>query len=347
MLIGMRSLRIAVLGLALTVALTGCVAPDSESSEGPAGTPEATSAAEQQRETGLTRPALVFDGACDQLFSDAELALIAGDGLSLTPNHFSEVWGGDALFNQNGGFECTWTSEKARVIALVLPEAAVSYAARDESCRSDGLDGPDAYTCDLESVVNGIRLSGLSSIGNDEATATAARDALLAIFSDKASREDPVPVPLPALGSWALPPDCAAVASAADFSAVPGLGADAAAAEFGYGKQTSRAEGVLTEDWFGESCYLTGESASIEFVPIGGARWREASIAARADATALTLDGVESAYSVPYVSQGGESLTLVYAFSGPNMLMFTARYTKNAAGIATALFASLDATAVS
>jgi hypothetical protein len=346
----MRRLRIGVLGLVLTVAISGCVAPDAESSNRPAGlgaTPEATSAAEQQRETGLTRPAIVFGGQCDQLFSDAELASIAGDGLTILPNHFSEVWGGDALFNQNGGFECTWVSDKARVIALVLPEAAVSYSAIDESCRQYGHDGPDAYTCDVEAVVNGIRFSGLSSIGQDEATATAARDALLAIFSDKASRQEPVPVPLPALGSWALPPDCVAVASAADFSTIPGLGADAAAAGFGYGKEISWAEGVLTGDWFGESCYLAGESANIEFVPIGGARWREAGIAARADATVLTLDGVESAFSVPYVTQGGESLNLVYAFSGPNMLMFTVRYTKNAAGIATAFFAALDATAVS
>ena len=342
----MKKLHVAVLISAL--ALSGCATP-VDKTDGPTASPGATETAppEQQRETGLTRPALVFDGDCAQVFSDAELASIAGAGLALGPNHFTEMWGGDALFNQKGGFECTWQSAGARVIALVLPEAAVSYTPQVSDCSTDGHDGPDAYNCTLEAVVNGIRLSGIASIGQDQAAAVGARDALLAIFTDKANQQQPVPVPLPAAGSWVLPPDCMAVADAADFSAIPGLGAGAAAAEIGYGKTVSQAEGALVSGWRTLSCYLVGESANIEFIPLGGARWREADVAALAGASVLPLDGVESAYSVPYENQNGDSLNIVYAFSGPNMLMFTVRYTKNAGPIATAFFASLDATAVS
>ena len=322
--------------------VTGCAAtPDPTGPQG-APSPSATAAAEQQRETGLTPPAMVFGGKCDALFTDAELASVMGEPLALSTNHFAELWGGDATFNQLGAIECTWKSESTRVIALVLPEGAVDYAPQDAPC--GGSHDTDLLSCPMEAVVNGIRLSGLSTLGLDPTAAAAARDALVGIFSTKAAAQSPVPVPLPAIGSWLLPPDCTAAVAGADFSAVPGLGATATAGEgYGYGKDITQAEQALRGNWSTFTCLIMGESVELEFVPIGGARWREQAIAARADASPLSLDGVEAAYAVPYQ----DGATLVYAFSGPNMLVFPVKFTKNAAGIATALIASLDATAVS
>ena len=339
----MRSLRLLSLGLGAAIALTGCASPDA-GTDGPV-VPSATSTdagpAEQERETGLTRPAMVFGGDCDAVFSDAELASVMGESLTLGNNHFSELWGGDALFNQNGGFECTWGGQESRVIALVLPEAAVEYTPKAYECS----DTHDSYalSCTMESVVNGIRLSGLSTLGQDPAAAVSARDALLAIFAEKAAKQTPVPVPLPAIGSWILPPDCVGIASGADFSAVPGLGAGTTdGGVLGAGKDVTQAEEAIAPGWFPKTCSVQGESVMVEYVPVGGSRWREDEIAARADASPLTLTGVEAAYAVPF----DDGRSIVYAFSGPNMLAFTVRYPKNAAGIATTLFASLDATAV-
>ena len=339
----MRSFRLAAAGFAAMVVLAGCAAPDDPVADVQtlsAPSAESTEAA-QVRETGLTRPALVFDGRCDLLFSDAELFAVMGEHLELDKNHFVELWGGDALFNQNGGLECTWWGEYARVVALVLPEAAVGYVPQDYECGTTHDTG--VLNCAMESVVNGIRLSGLSGLGLDPVAAVSARDALLSIFAEKAAQVTPVPVPLPAVGSWRLTPSCDA-AAAADFTAVPGLGAGATdAGPPGYGKDTTQAEGAFAQQGYSPSCVLVGESADLEYVASGGARWREPEIGARADAMPLALEGVEVAYGVPYA----DGKTLVYAFSGPNMLAFTVRFTKNAAGIATAFFASLDATAVS
>jgi hypothetical protein len=161
----MRSLHVA-LALVSIVALAGCATPAEPGPPVPAPTITSSEGpAEQQRETGLTRPALVFDGDCARLFTDAELSSVMGATLSLRPNHFTELWGGDAFFNQNGGFECTWSGEAGRVIALVLPEAATDYTATTEC----GLEEHDTglMTCDLESVANGIRLSGMVALGLD------------------------------------------------------------------------------------------------------------------------------------------------------------------------------------
>lgn len=337
----MRNARVAALALAAAVSLAGCATPSSSAPTMPSVTATETAPAEQVRETGLTRPAIVFDGDCEQVFNATELATILGEDLSLRGNHFSEMWAGDYLFDQNGGFECTW-SGNGRVIALLLPESAVDYEVSDRVCYSQSHD-TDLMTCQVEAVANGIRLSGLVSVGTDEAAAAAAADALIASFEQKAAQQSLVPVPLPAAGAWQILVDCAAVAAGADLSAVPGLGAETVGDQGGYGKDVTRAENELKGEWSALNCYLQGSAAMVPFIPAGGERWREQGIAARADATPLELDGVEAAYAVPLES----GKTLVYAFTGPNMLLFEVQYTKNAAGIATALFASLDATAVS
>ena len=271
-----RNIRPAVLGLALAVLLAGCAWPAGTSPSQPTSSADesAPEQEEQARETGLTRPALVFDGRCDLVFTDAELASVMGQTLTLDNNHFSELWGGDGLFNQKGGFECTWSGDRARVIALVLPEAAVDYSPRNYECGVS--HDTDDLSCPMESVANEIRLSGISTLGQDAAAAVVARDALLAIFAEKAAEQAPVPVPLPAIGSWQVPVPCAAI-EGADFSAVPGLGADAAdAGPPGYGKDTTQAEQAFNLEGYSPSCVLLGESADVEYVAVGGARWREA-----------------------------------------------------------------------
>jgi hypothetical protein len=341
-----RRTSVIAFGVAVVLALAGCAPTPVDTSSVPSlsAAPSlwasaAPTAEAQERETGLTRPALVFDGQCDRLFTDAEIKAVMGSALPLVANHWDEFWSGNELFAQHGGFECTWSSNYARVIALVLPVGAVEYPRSDDACRETH-DSP--MSCPMESVTNGIRLSGLVALGVDPAAGSVARDALVTVFDEKAAKQTPVPVPLAAPGSWQLSFDCAAIASAADFSAVPGLGASTVdASGFSAGKDSSQAEKTLAPIF--SSCGLQGESAGIAFIPVGGARWRQEQIAARADATPLNLKGVDAAYSVPF----SDRFTLVYAFSGPNMLMFQVRYTKNAAGIATALFASLDSTAVS
>jgi hypothetical protein len=337
----MKSIRFVALAVVVTAGIGGCASTTGTPSSTPAaGTfTSAPAVPGQQRETGLVRPALVFDGDCGALFSASELQSTMGESMELTNNHFRELWAGDAVFNQYGGFECTWRGEHAQVVALVLPEAAVTYSPAEYAC---GPTHDAEMSCYMDSVVNGIRLSGLTGRSQDGALSEAARDALLAIFAEKAALQPPAVIPLPAIGSWPLPSGCTA-ADGADFSTVPGLGAGAVdAGPPGYGKDVTQAEWALGDLGFSPSCMLMGESADIEYAAIGGARWREQAIAARSDATVLDLDGVEAAYAVPY----GTDMTLIYAFSGPNMLEFSVRYTKNAAAIATAFFASLDATAV-
>ena len=337
----MRTSQLTVLCLAAAVGLAGCASPSAPGPAvpSPSATASAPADAEQARETGLTRPALAFNGQCDLLFSDAQLSSVMGAPLALTGNHWDEFWGGDALFAEYGGFECTWISGNARVIALVLPEAAVDYTPQDYECTET--HDSSLMSCPMESIVNGLRISGLATLGQDPVAATVARDALLAIFTDKATGQAPVPVPLAAVGSWSLTLDCAGLAAGADFSAVPGLGAGAVdVGALGAGKDISQAESALvaTES----ACAVQGDSAMVSFIPVGGARWTEERVAARPEASPLALDGVDAAYGVPYA----DGTTLVYAYSGPNLLMFQVRYTKNAAAFATALFASLDATAV-
>lgn len=342
----MRSSRIPALALVVLLAVTGCATsspPASAPPQVPSTSASPSGEPEQQRETGLTRPSGVFGGQCDNLFTDAELEAVMGEPLALEANHFRELWGGGGVIDQAGGLMCTWNGTQGLVIAIALPEAAVDYEAPPWDCAEGSHDSYN-YSCPLESIVNGTRLSAYVSASTSVDATRVSRDALIAIFSEKAAAVSPVPVPIPAVGAWVLPPDCAAVVAGADLSAVPGLGAGSTGSPYGgYGKDAPMAEGAIAGDWSPPTCVIMGVSAEVEFAPIGGSRWREADLAARADATALTLAGVDAAYGVPYEN----GTTLVYAFSGPNMLMFAVKFTKNAAGIATALIASLDSTAVS
>lgn len=345
----MRSTRFITLALSAALVLAGCASlepADSSESSRPAPTASASPSAEpvQERETGLTRPAAVFGADCGAVFADAELASVMGTPMTIGPNHFTEFWGGGPAIDQAGGLMCRWEGSLSIVVAVVLPDAALDDELTEQECsRGEWHDMYPGF-CGLEQITNGLHLSALVSQDADVAVVAAQRDALRAIFIEGALTQTPVPVPIPASGSWVLPPNCEAVVAGADLSAVPGLGAASTGGPGGgYGKQGPPAEFAIVAGWSPPSCTIIGESAYVEFVPIGGHRWKEQEIAARADATPLNIDGVDAAYSVPgYFYES----TLVYVFSGPNMLLFSVKYLKNAGGIATALIASLDATAV-
>jgi len=342
----MRSRRVVAVGLATAFALVGCASPGGSvpSTQAPSAAPTDSVSVEQVRETGLTRPATVFDGRCDALFTDAELATVMGEALAIHDNHFVELWGTGGVIDQSGGLMCNWLGDHSTVIAIVLPEAAIQYDQEEGECSAEGTHDSFLTACFIEEISQGTRLSAFVSADTDAATATSQREALRAIFLDRVAALAPVPVPIPAVGAWQLPPDCESVVAAADFSAVPGLGSGSTGGNYGgYGKDAPYAEHIIAGDWSPPTCFIQGSDALVEFAPIGGSRWKEEAIGARADATVLPLDGVEAAYAVPYY----DGLTLVYAFDGPNMLMLAVRHTKNAAGIATALFDALDATAVS
>lgn len=344
----MRSSRILAAPIAAVLLLGGCASLSSSgSSPTPAPITSVSSSAEpvQERETGLTRPATVLDADCGALFGDAELASVMGTPMTIAPNHFTEFWGGGPAIDQAGGLMCRWEGTNSTVVAIALPEAAIEETLAEREC-SRG-DRHDLYSgvCGLEQITNEFHLSALVSQDADVAIVATQRDALRAIFIDRALAQTPVPVPIPAVGSWVLPPSCEAVVAGADLSGVPGLGAASTGGPGGgYGKDGPPAEFAIVSGWSPPSCTINGESAYVEFVAVGGHRWKEQEVAARADATPLTLDGVDAAYTVPgYFHES----TLVYAFSGPNMLLFSVKYLKNAGGIATALIASLDVTAVS
>lgn len=347
----MRSTRFLVLALVALILLSGCQGVIRSESPAPSGVPVDTSSPPvdpvQERETGLTRPAGVFGGQCDALFSDAELEAVMGEPLSLKANHFSDLWGTGGVIDQSGGLMCTWLGNASRVIAVVLPEAAIDEPLAEHAC--DVGDRHDSFRglCGLEQVTNGILLSADVSAEVDAETVRTQRDALRLIFIERAAEQPAALVPIPAVGAWVLPPDCESVVAGADLSAIPGLGAGSTGGPGGgYGKEGPPAEFAIAGGWSPPSCTIIGEGEGVyvDFVPIGGYRWKEQEVAARSDATPVVLEGIDSAYSVPGYFEG---TTFVYAFSGPNMLLFSVRYMTNAAGIATALIASLDATAVS
>lgn len=345
----MRSSRFVLTAFVIAVLLVGCATPAPSEPHSPPSPPASAAPSEepaQQRETGMTRPAGVFGGSCGELFTDAELQSVMGEPLTIRPNHFNDLWGGGGVIDQAGGLMCRWGGDNSVVIAVVLPDGTLDKDLVERECTEGGSHDVFSTVCDLVETANGILLSALVSAETPATTVAAQRDALRALFAERSAEQPAILTPIPAVGSWILPPDCEAVVAGADLSGVPGLGAGATGGEGGgYGKDGPQAEFAITPDWGPPSCSIVGggEGVYVYFVPIGGYRWKESEIAARSDATPLSLDGVDAAYAVP---SPWDDTTVVYAFSGPNMLVFSVRYTKNAAGIATALIASLDSTAV-
>ena len=71
-------------------------------------------------------------------------------------------------------------------------------------------------------------------------------------------------------------------------------------------------------------------------------RWKGVSVGTAAQATPLTVDGLDSVLANP----NPDGSYTIDVLDGPNWLEFTVTHTSNAGPIATALVTALDATAV-
>jgi hypothetical protein len=279
--------------------------------------------------------------------SDAEASEIIGADAHLKQSPFSIAYGGPRVTVElHGGMYCDWSatdrSHPVGISAVLLPADAVSYQPPTQ-CREDNTDF--VPSCPTEMVANGTRLSGWAFADSTSSAASVAA-AFVAMFTDHADLVAPVPVPLPAVGAWALPVDCEAVVAAGDFTRVPGLEAGARG-DFGLGNDfeaaRSDAEHALDSFYGTPYCAVSASDASvsINFVASGGGRWLESEVSAIA--APFALEGYDSAYQSP--ASDDSSLTNVEVFDGPNYLHFTVRYLKNAKPLADALYAALDTTA--
>lgn len=341
----MRISRAATIALALSLAvgIAGCGSGSPEAaspSNGSSTTPSAEPT--QARETGLVAPKQVFGGDCANLYTADEISQIVG--LPVVEGDSGSMYGiPDISVELHGGIRCSWSAAEyaASVYLVALPEAAVTYGAPSGCEPDNGLYYPG---CTLEKVAGGIRLSGrVSTIDSDLTALAAYQTALLSLFEQRATPENYAPLPIPAAGAWRYPVDCASVVAAADLSAVPGLGAGTEGGQTGGSDAYfPPAEFALWGAFTPPYCTMYKGDVYVDFQAFGGGRYMESTIAALPGAASLAIDGIESAITVP---TGYDDRTVVHVFSGPNWLHFTVKFTKNAAPIAKALIASLDATA--
>lgn len=341
----MKFIRVLGIVAGMSVALTACQGPTTDrETDRPGAEPSPSSTAiSQARETGLIAPARPFDGDCANLLTDAEASTILGSPSAAFVPSFD--WAPEYIVELNAGAHCQWSpvdgSFSASIKVVLLPAGAVDYDA-PANCEPGGEFAQYlGAVCPIEATVNEIRVSGaVWGGGNEVGPATTMRDAFIDIFTPRASAGASPPVPLPAIGAWALPVDCAAVVAAGDFSAVPGLGAVSTGGHAG-GTDVPFAP-AETALWGGLGmpfCGVTGESVEVIFVASGGGRWMESAVAATG--TPFVIDGYESAFVTP----GQVGLTKVDIFQGPNWLHFQIRHTGNAKAMADALFAALATTA--
>ena len=340
----MKIVRSLVVVAALAAALSGCQNPGQAPIGEPPSLVEPTPTATQARETGLVAPARPFGGDCTALMSDSEATAILGTAVELRTAS-SQDYAPEVTIELHAGFRCRWDSADGSfstgVSVAILPADAASYEP-PSGCRPEDEEmiGP---RCAVEAVVNGSRVSGtLYAESKSIEQVESATAAFLSLFEERANAATPAPVPLPAIGAWALPVDCAAVVAAGDVSAVPGLGAAAVGMRFPFGGHDyAFAAADALENGSAEFpyCWIDGEAADVTFVAMGGGRWLESTVAA--GGTPFAIEGYESAYLTP----GQENLTKVDIFHGPNWLHFQIVHTSNAKSLADALFAGLNVTA--
>jgi hypothetical protein len=247
----------------------------------------------------------------------------------------------------HAGFGCTWSpadgTHSFGLSVVLLPAGVVAYD-EPSGCAAEDPERIAPF-CAVEATANGTRISG--TIYNESATldeVEGTRDSLLALFDQRAKAAEPAPVPIPAVGAWAHPVDCAAVVAAGDFSAVPGLGAASTGVDFPFGSHDYAIAAVdAIENGSAEFpwCWIEGENAQVLFVASGGGRWLEDVVGATAEP--FVIEGYDSAY----VSPGADGLTKVDIFDGPNWLHFQIMHVANAKPLADALFAALSTTAAS
>lgn len=321
--------------------LEGAAAPGSAA---PTATP--TAVVEQQRETGLVAPARPLGGDCANLLTVDEAGSFLGGAAVLSTGR--ESFAPNAAVELHGGLSCDWSladgTYAASISVVLLAADAASFDSPTECiAESEEIITP---TCPIEATVNGTRVSGwmYASPPASVQTVQSAVTGILALFEERANANPPAPVPLPALGAWAHPVDCAAVVAAGDLSSVSGIGASAVGMPFPFGGHAELNVAKVAVQGTNSPfpyCWIEGEAAEVTFVASGGGRWLESTVSATG--TPFAIDGYESAYTTP----GQDGLTKVDIFDGPNWLHFQIKFTSNAKPLADALFAGLDATAAS
>lgn len=331
-----------ILVTVVAITLAGCgLGPNPSPSAGvPTSTPtDSPGAAAQARETGLTRPAQVFGGECERLFTTAELSDLLGVQMKASP--WSPLRA--SAVEQHGGISCTWRDDASTLVAVeALPEGALDYSGTT-GCDVNWPDNLGAgIGCALEATKNGVVLSGaVFGVAGVDAP-VAAQTELLRLFSLRVEGENIVPLPVQAEGAWALPADCGALVAAGDFSAVPGLGASVEGWDAGFGDAYYVPVGVALNGGQLLPCGVTSGDVTVNFSWLGGGRWVEDEVEALPGATTLAVEGIDSVI----LSPAYESSTRVDVFTGPNWLSFNVRFTKNAGVLTQALVAALDTTAI-
>lgn len=307
----------------------------------PSESMEPVAPAELRQASGV-KPAQVFGGDCEALFSSDDV----GNALGMAVGNFDAYRTVDiaSLYVQQfGGIECAWGNAnfETTVVVVALPEDAVTYhatSACDVSIES-GQTG-----CALEAVHGGIRISGaVFRSDNDTSALISAQTELLDLFAENATAANAAPLLLPAAGAWAWPLDCESVVAAGDFSAVPGLGATVSGGQSGGTDAYFPGAQIQLLGGYGlPYCGVWTDAASVDFSALGGARWAEADVTALPGATVTVVEGID----VVVVSPTEWGMTRVDAFDGPNWVTFHVKHASNAGSMAQALVAALDTTAV-
>jgi hypothetical protein len=355
MMLYMKIVRSTWVLIFAVVALSGCagqaatlsiVEPAHSSTPVDALTP--TPSATQARETGLEAPKQVFGGECASLFSDEELSEALGVPMAAQDRDLGRKLDPvQSTVEQIGGIQCWWESPAKSGIwlwAFVFPDAAIEYDEAGYGCVSTGFEGND---CELESVVAGVRISGILGDSYGASTAsglkksTSRHTALLTLFAERVESVPATLAPIPAIGAWSVRPDCKAVVAAGDFTTVPGLGANAKGRTTGFigGYLPGFLQSLHCDGSVG--CFIDGESVEVDFFAFGGQRWKGAASVEKGKAKPLTVDGLEAVY----VSDNSDGTHTIDVLDGPNWLRFDVTYTKNAGPLARALVAGRDATA--
>jgi len=304
--------------------------------ESPTPTPEPT----QEQETGLVRPAQVFEGDCDSVFSIDELKAILGS--SIAPSGDPEVTGEfvpPLLVEQVSGVNCSWATKNYTngLVVTVLPAAAVT-SREAKQCAKGDLEFNPNISCQMESEINDIRLSGIAWFGKGNAAINGEKTAkLVEIFESKAAAATAVPLPIPADGAWQNPAECSLIEpllgnpgmlnGTDDLQVYQGGGSDAyftpAESELnGFiddqdqvqcAITTADPNRVLTKDEL-----AAGMIRSAGFGAVGGAAWAQELIAEIPGTQEITIPGVERALLIK--SENGTRLAV---FDGPNYLQVT------------------------
>lgn len=313
----MRRIGGAVLASILLAAMTGCVpAVDATT---PTSEPPSPTASADVEPAVVSKPTLVFEGACDAIVDDAAVSGLVGDDMVLATEKSDRVWAVAVL----GGLDCAWLSDSEAYVSLdVLPaaglEAQISQAGADSPyCYGEPLEN----RCSFSTVVDGYWLSGIVGVANGSAgTALDAIDAITASAAESTAAAAPVSAVRPD-GMWSTPVECSTLADAVDTTGI--LGAEFAAEAGSVGGEATSG--------FVAALYAVGDVSCIWSAPesdrwftselLPGAGWAITELAARTGAAPVTVDGAVQGVALPL---GDGQTTAVYATDGVNLAWISA-----------------------